>query len=385
MNFDTVINRNNTNCFKWDFRENLFGTNEVLPLWVADMDFPVAKCIQDTVLERTKHPLYGYTFRPDSYYQAFTEWMKKHYDWSIERKWLLDNPAIVPAINVAIQTFTKKNDKILIQTPVYPPFIHSIKNNERTLIISELILQNNHYEMDFSDLESHFKSGVKMMLFCSPHNPVGRVWKKDELGKLLNLAAKYDVLLISDDIHADLAFSAFPHIPIQTLAAQNQKIITLMSPGKVFNIAGICHSLAIIPNPNIRNQFALAFKKLHMELGTIFGISAFEAAYREGESWWQELIPYLENNYNYLKNELAIHLPKIKVIDSEGTYLAWLDFREYELEQKELVSKIINEAKLGLNDGISFGTNGAGFMRLNFACSKVLLEEAMKRLKNTFS
>jgi cystathionine beta-lyase len=384
MNFDNIIIRKQTNCFKWDANKQFFGTDDVLPLWVADMDFPVADCIQNAIVERTKHNIYGYTFRPHSYYEAFQNWLANRYHWNVERKWLLDNPAIVPAINIAIQTFTEKEDKVLVQTPVYHPFLHAVRNNSRTLVISELQLIDNHYEMDFQDLETQFQDGVKMMLLCSPHNPVGRVWTKKELQKLLSLAKKYDVLIISDEIHADLAFSAFPHTPIQTLASDEQKIITLMSPGKVFNIAGICHSIAIISNLLIREQFALAMKKLHLELGTIFGIIAFETAYSEGEDWWQELISYLEKNYHFLCDTISRELPKIKVIRSEGTYLAWMDFREYGLSHKELVRKLINEAKLGLNDGSIFGENGEGFMRLNFACPCSILEEAMNRLKPAF-
>jgi cystathionine beta-lyase len=385
MNFNQVINRKQTNCFKWDMNQQIFGQADVLPLWVADMDFSVADCIQEAIVERTKHTIYGYTFYPESYYEAFINWQKRRFNWHIQREWLLGNPALVPAINIAIQTFTEKNDKILIQTPVYHPFIHSVKNNQRTLLISELILRENHYMIDFNDLEKQFRNGVKMMLLCSPHNPVGRVWKQEELEKLLYLAKEYNVLIVSDEIHADLAFSNFMHIPIQTIANHEQQIITLMSPGKVFNIAGICHSMAIIPNSKIRKKFTLALKKLHLETGTIFGITAFEAAYQDGENWWKELILYLEDNYDFLKYELNKKLPKIKLVKSEGTYLAWLDFREYGFSQKELVAKLVHEAKLGLNDGTIFGNNGAGFMRLNFGCPRSTLEDAVTRLKKTFN
>ena len=377
-NFDEAINRSHTNCYKWDFLQDKFNSSDLLPLWVADMDFPIAEEIQLALQERLKHPVYGYSFRSDVYYNSFIKWMKNRFHFSINREDIIDNPGVVPALNIAIQTFTKIGDKILIQTPIYPPFIESVNLNKRSLVISELINQDCYYTMNFDDIEAKFRTGVKMMLLCSPHNPVGRVWQSNELKQLLYLANKYHVMIVSDEIHADLVFK--PHTPMLTLPDSEEKVIILTSPGKTFNIAGICGSFAIIKNKKIRNEFENSLQNLHLFLGNIFGMVAMEAAYCYGDKWLSEVLHYLQANYKFLRNFLDQTFPEVQVTILEGTYLSWLDFKQLGFTHNELVNRLINHCKVGLNSGTDFGKIGNGFMRLNFACSRSTLEKALNRI-----
>ncbi|MEA2096138.1 MAG: PatB family C-S lyase [Candidatus Cloacimonadota bacterium] len=380
--FDKIIDRKSTKCYKWDYNKELFGKEDLLSMWVADMDFQAPPGVLEVLQKRVDHGVFGYTGLTYSFYDSIINWMKERFDWEIKKDWIIATPGIVPSINFAIQTYTEKNDKILIQTPVYYPFFTSIENNERTLVISELKLRDDHYEMDFADLEKKLADDVKMMILCSPHNPVGRVWKFDELQKVSELCLKYNVLLISDEIHSDLIFNSYKHIPIPTISkdiANNS--LTMFAPSKTFNVAGLSLSYVIIPNKKNRVKFQKTLLNLGLHGGNVFGIEALEASYRYGQKWLEELLIYVENNYTFVQQYLQNNIPQIKPIKMEGTYLLWLDCRKMGLSQKELVKFFINKAGLALNDGSKFGEDGEGFMRINLGCPKKLIEQALFQLE----
>ncbi len=379
--FEKIICRKDTKCYKWDYLKEIFGRNDLLSMWVADMDFKAPAKVIEVLEKRVEHGVFGYTGLTDSFYSSIINWMKNRFNWHIEKDWIVTTPGIVPAINFAIQTYTKKQDKVLVQTPVYYPFFKSINNNKRTLINSELLLVSDQYEMNFPDLERQLSHDVEMMILCSPHNPVGRVWKKTELQKVAELCLKHKVLLVSDEIHSDVVFSDNQHIPVPKISSEIAKnSITMFAPSKTFNLAGLSISTVIIPNTELRQQFKNTLLKLGLHGGNLFGIEALEAAYKYGSSWLDQLILYIEDNYKFIKQYIKKNIAKIKVIQMEGTYLLWLDCRELKFTQKELVSFFINEAGLALNDGDTFGKGGKGFMRMNLACSRRLLKQALEQL-----
>ena len=381
--FDQIIDRKNTKCYKWDYNKEIFGKEELLSMWVADMDFQAPQKVLEILRKRVDHGIFGYTGLTDSFYDSIINWMKNRFNWKIKKDWIIATPGIVPSINFAIQTYTEMNDKILVQTPVYYPFFTSIENNDRKLVVSELKLIDDHYEMDFADLEKKLADDVKMMILCSPHNPVGRVWRLDELQRLSELCLKYNVLLISDEIHSDLLFSNNKHIPIPTISkhiANNS--LTMFAPSKTFNVAGLSLSFVIIPNKKIRAKFQRTLQDLGLHLSNLFGIEALEASYKFGRKWLEELLIYIEDNYIFVQQFLQNNIPQIKAIKMDGTYLLWLDCRELDLSQEELVSFFINKAGLALNDGIKFGKGGKGFMRMNIGCSQKLVKQALKQLES---
>lgn len=380
--FDSAIERRGTSSVKWDYLEKTFGNKEVIPMWVADMDFTAPQPVIDAVVERAKHGVYGYTEKPASFYSSAVQWMKKRHGWNISSDWITVCPGVVPALNLCVQAFTKPGDKVLLQSPVYPPFFASIRNNDRVLVNSPLRLIDNKYVMDFADLEAKLADGVKAMILCSPHNPVGRVWSREELDKVGSLCVKYDVLLISDEIHSDLIYKNYKHTPTASLSPEiAERTITCLAPSKTFNIAGFATSLAVISNKELRDKFNGYLAQLGFDSTNLFGITALEAAYNYGEEWLDQALVYLEGNLDFLMNFLAEKLPKIKVSRPEGTYLVWLDCRDLGMNQKELVSFLIHKANVGLNDGTAFGADGEGFMRMNIACTRGTLEEGLKRIE----
>ncbi len=384
--FDKIINRKNTNCYKWDYLKEIFGRDDLISLWVADTDFAAPKPVIDKLIERAKHGIFGYSFEPEEYFQVFINWLNKRFNWKIEKEWIINTSGIVPAINFAIQAFTNPGDKIMVQTPVYFPFFESIENNRRKVVNSQLKLVGNRYEIDFADLEKKLKNNVKMMLFCSPHNPVGRVWKEAELQKITELCAKYEVLLISDEIHADLILTGYRHIPTASLNTDaGQNTIAMFAPSKTFNVAGLSTSSVVIANPELRMKFQQYLNKLGLHTTNLFGIEAFTAAYRDGEDWLEQLLEYIEGNYNFVRSYLEANIPQIKAIEMEATYLMWLDCRKLNLSQTELVELFVHKAKVGLNDGTVFGAGGEGFMRMNIGCPRSLLEEAVKNICNSMN
>lgn len=382
--FDEVIDRSGTNSAKWDKNtlKEMFGAEDVLPFWVADMDFKAAQPIVDAVVKRAEHGIYGYSSRTDSYYEAIINWTKRRHGWEIEKEWINFTPGVVPAINYAIQAFCMPGDKIIIQNPVYYPFHDAIKNNGCHIIDSTLKFNGEYYEMDFEDFENKAKDPkVTLFILCSPHNPVSRVWTKKELEKIGDICCKNNVLVIADEIHNDLVFSGYKHTVFASIKEEFAlNSITCTAPSKTFNLAGMQASNIIIPNPLLREKFQRILEKNAIGGQNPFSIAALEAAYNEGEDWLNQLLTYLEGNIEFIHEYLKKHLPKAKLIEPQGTYLGWLDFRGYEKDGKKLESLVYGKGKVALDGGTWFGNGGDGFIRLNFACPKILLKEGLERI-----
>ncbi|WP_256941272.1 MalY/PatB family protein [Bacillus sp. EAC] len=381
FNFNEEICRLKTNSTKWDSIDKEFGCTEVLPLWIADMDLACAPAIVNALTKRAQHPIYGYGHIPEEFFESAINWADKRFNTTIERDWLTTVPGVVPALNLAIESFSKVGDEVIIQPPVYYPFFSTIKNNGRNLVENPLVEQDGYYYMDLDDLEKKITSKTKMLILCSPANPVGRVWTKEELLALTAICKKHNIIIIADEIHADLVYEKGTHTPFYSLSEDAANMsITFMSPSKTFNIAGLFSSLAVIPNKNLMTEFTHAILRASLENLNIFGIEAVIAAYNEGDEWLDELLIHLKGNAEYINDYLSKHIPEVKMKLTEATYLGWLDFRELGLIGDELNNFLIKDAKLGLNDGRVFGSDGEGFMRLNYACTRKTLEEAMSRL-----
>jgi len=383
--FDEIIAREGTACVKWDLRDKVFGNPDVLPMWVADMDFKTPEFITEAVIQRANHAIYGYSFRTDGYYNSIINWMQSHHDWTIERDWIVHTPGVVPLLYMATLAFTEPGDKILIQTPVYPPFFDAVQKNNRQLVFNPLILKGNRYEIDFIDLDLKLAL-CKMMIISNPHNPVSRVWTKDELLEIGRLCLKHKVLLISDEIHCDLVLSAYKHIPTASLSPEiANNTLTCIASSKTFNTAGLSTSNVVVSNPILRARLDKTIQSVHIDAGNLFGGVASEAAYTHGTEWHKQLIAYLEGNVELIRSFLSEKLPDIKLIEPEATYLLWLDFRALGIPQPDLVKLLIHKAGLGLNDGTAFGTDGIGFMRINIGCPRSMLLDGLHRLENALT
>jgi len=358
----------------------MFGQNDLLSLWVADMDFAVSEPIQQALQERLNHPVFGYNLRLDDFYAAVINWQQQRFNWEINRDWIVAVPGVVPGIALSILSLTNPGDGVLIQTPVYQPFFDSIRDFNRKLLTSPLINMNGVYSIDWADFEANLKQ-AKLFILCNPHNPVSRVWTKEELIRMGKLCQKHKVLIFSDEIHADIVYPGFEHSPIANLEDFAPLCITGVSPSKSFNIAGLSTAVLIISNPELRNKVNSLNFKLHLYLGNSFGIVAFIAAYRDSRDWLSELMGYLDGNRTLLTNFIHKETPNIVVSPIESTFLAWLDFRAWDLTQQELIDAFVKKAKLALEPGEKFGIDGQGFMRLNFACPRSILLEALDRIK----
>jgi len=380
--FDRIIDRRQTGSVKWDFNQRIFGREDILPLWVADMDFQAPEAVVEALLNRAKHGIYGYSDGMDGYYESLTAWLHKRHGWKIQRDWISFSPGIVFALHQLVRSLTKPGDKILLQSPVYPPFFQAIKNNGREVVNSKLRFEHGRYTMDFEDLEEKFASGVKTMIFCNPHNPVGRVWEREELDRLGQLCLAHDVLVISDEIHCDLIYEGHRHIPFASLSPELAlQSIVCTAPSKTFNLAGLQTSNLIIPNSDYRQTFQASRDLTGIHNPNVFGITALEAAYRHGWDWLNQLMHYLQGNVEFLILSLPQELPQIQAIQPEGTYLIWLDFRELGMDSIELQKFLVHKARVGLNAGYQFGPGGEGFARLNIGCSRSVLEEGIERIR----
>ncbi len=380
--FDKVVPRNNTDSVKYDLRKAIFGTEDVTPLWVADMDFETPDFIVDAIRRRLDHNIYGYTFVPESFYEALQSWMKKRHQWDIKREWILCCPGVVPSLVMAILSFTEPGDAIVVQPPVYYPFFSTIRDNGRAVINNPLELRDGRLSMGYNHLAGCLDNKAKLLLLCNPHNPGGTVWKREELERLGELCVKSGTIIVSDEIHSDLIFSGHHHLPTSSVSeAISQNTITLISPTKTFNTAGLSISAAIIPNHDLRERFRQTIEHLHLTIPNIFSLVAFESAYGHGENWLRHLLAYLEGNMNDAVDFLNRNIPQIKAVKPEGTYLIWLDCRALGLNQSELMEFMIRQAKVGLNDGHRFGIGGDGFLRLNIACPRSVLQEALKKME----
>jgi len=380
-NFDKIIDRKNTNSVKHDALQTFFGTDDILPLWVADMDFETPDFICDALKKRVEHPVYAYTYFSEDFYQSLINWMKKKHNHRIEPSWLKVTPGVLSGISIAIMALTNPGDKIIIQPPVYHPFFHLVKSNDRVLVQNELLFEDGNYRMDFEQLEYSIDQDTKMIIISNPHNPVGRVWTKDELKKLVDICEKNKILIIADEIHSDIVFAPHQYTPIASISSYaHNNSLTFVAPSKTFNIAGLGTSVAIIPHKKLRKQFIALASRLHLDSGNVFGTVAFEAAYTHGEEWLKQLLIYLKSNVELVKSYFAENLPAIKVVEPEGTYLLWLDFSALNLEDEKLYQILVDDAKVGLNKGLSFGLNGSNFMRLNIGSPQSVILEGLERM-----
>ncbi len=384
-NFDEIVQREGTNCIKYDARSWAFNTNDVLPLWVADMDFKTPDFIVQAIKKRADHEIYGYTFNPETYFQAICGWMKRRHNWDIQKEWISFSPGVVAGLSMAIETFSKPGDEIIVQPPVYFPFFDCVKGTKRKLVENPLKIENNRYTFDFKDLKSKISKNTKLLLLCNPQNPGGMVWKKDELEQLSSICLGNNIMVISDEIHSDLIFKGYKHIPYATISKEAaNKSVVFMAPSKTFNVAGLSSSIAVIPNKTNFVRYERTLGVGHLGMGNIFGTVAMEAAYSNGDEWLEQMLNYLWENYLLVKAYFSEHLPQVKVMPLEATYLVWLDFSAYDMKDKELSEFIVNEAKVGLNNGARFGTGGDGWMRINIGCPRSILKEALKRLTKAF-
>ncbi len=383
--FNKVVNRESTANMKYDLRGKFFGNEDVLPMWVADMDFETPDFIRDAVIKRAQHPIYGYSFRPESYYQSIVDWVKKRHNWTIATDWIVYSPGIVPALNFSTLAFTNKGDNIIVQPPVYFPFFNAITDNKRVRLNNNLYLKDGKYLIDFDDFERKAQN-ARMFFLSSPHNPVGRVWTKDELVRLGEICVRNNVIIISDEIHNDLILPGYKHIPMASLSSEIADItVTCIAPSKTFNIAGLATSSVIISNKNLRAKFEKIIIRYHLSLGNIFGAVASEAGYRHGANWVDELMHYVKKNFEEVEQALLSTNGKIKLIQPQATYLAWLDFHETGYNNKQIKDILINKAGLGFSHGPVFGYGGQGFQRMNLATPRSLVVEAMERLVTAFN
>jgi len=385
--FDKIIDRKNTGSEKWDRCDQLFGGENLLPLWVADMDFRTPQEVIDTLTLKAAHGIFGYTSYRDSAYDSVINWFSRKHGWKIDREWILYSPGVVPALNLLVQAFTDLCDGVIIQRPVYHPFMKVIENNGRR-ILNNPLRQNSSgsYEIDFDHLrEQAKKPAARMMLLCTPHNPVGRVWREDELKTIIGICSENNILLVSDEIHCDLTFNNHRHIPLHTIAGEfKDNIITCTAPSKTFNLAGVQISNIIISDQEKGKKFKNSLMKAGMLDPNSFAPEAMEAAYNYGEKWLDDLLIYINGNFKWMKKFISSELTKAEVTELEGTYLAWVDFRKYNFNSKELDDLFTKKAGVAPNPGHIFGPEGDGFMRFNIACPRSVLEEGMNRIAQVF-
>lgn len=383
LNFDESVNRRNTDCLKYDFAKRKGMPEDVLPLWVADMDFKTSSYIEDALVERAKEAIFGYSEVQTPYFHAVANWMKIHHNWEVKRTWLVKTPGVVFALAMAVKVFTDPGDSVIIQSPVYYPFSEVITDNGRNIVSSDLYLgADDRYHMDYADFEKKIvENDVKLFLLCNPHNPVGRVWTKEELEKVGDICLKHNVLVVSDEIHADFVFKG-QHQVFTAIKKEYEDItLTCTAPSKTFNLAGLSLSNIFIPNRELKRQFKAELKAAGTGLMGVMGLVACQTAYEKGEEWYHAMKSYVQANIEFTKKYVEENLPGVKMIDHEGTYLVWLDFRETGLGVDELEDLIIHKAKLWLDSGKIFGKNGEGFQRINVACPRSTVKEALDRMK----
>ncbi|AGL00990.1 MalY/PatB family protein [Desulfoscipio gibsoniae] len=387
-NFDDIINRKNTNSMKWD-NIKLFGRDDLINMWVADMDFPCPEPVVKALKERAEYPVYGYSFPPDSLYEAIVERLDRNFGWEIKKEWIVFTAGVVNGLYSAVRAFTYPGDEVVVQPPVYYPFFNAIKDNGCQVLHNHLAFDGERYTMDFNKLEELFKPitsfpvrmpRIKMLILCSPHNPVGRVWSKEELTALGEICIKNNCMLISDEIHGELMVGDVKHTVTATISQElEQQSITFMSASKTFNLAGLATSFAVIPNDHWRREFIKS--RAGYNSGNFFGFTALEAAFRYGDEYLSQLLLYLRANVKFFTDYINNKIPRLKVIKPEGTYLAWVDMRNLGMNTLELQDFIRSKARLALDDGYAFGPGGEGFQRFNLACPRIILQQALERLE----
>lgn len=387
--FDVPVSREHTCSVKFDARKAVFGRDDIIPVWVADMDFAAPEAVTRALQERASHPVYGYTLFPDSLYQSMIDWFADRHDWRIERDWILMAPGVVPSLNAACMAYAAPGEGVIVQPPVYPPFFSSVRHSGREVIENPLVPDEEragHYRMDLDHLEAcAARPDARILLLCSPHNPVGRVWSENELRAVLAIARRHGLVVISDEIHCDLTFPDKPgHTVLANLAGPEDALVTAVAPSKSFNMPGLGLSALVIADPERRKAMKSVFESMHLPQCNPFSIAGFEAGYRHGGPWLDRLMEYLQGNRDFIAQAVAERLPGIRVTAPEGTYLLWLDCRELCLDRDwddaGLKRFFVREAGVGMNPGLSFGEQGSGFMRLNIGCPRSVLEQVVSRI-----
>lgn len=382
LDFDTIIDRKNTDCLKYDFAKRRGMPEDVLPLWVADMDFKTSSYVEDALAERARHGIFGYSESQTPYFEIVRDWMKRHHDWEVKEPWLIKTPGVVFALAMAVKAYTEPGDGVLIQSPVYYPFSEVIEDNGRRIVSNTLVLGEDHkYHIDFEDFERQIKENrIKLFFLCNPHNPVGRVWTTEELTRLGDICLKYRVTVVSDEIHSDFIFRGKHQVFADLKKEYADITVTCTAPSKTFNLAGLLLSNIFISNRELRHKFRQQVNAAGISQLSPFGLVACETAYTQGEEWYQAMLAYVAENIAFTKEYVEKHLPGVEMVEHEGTYLVWLDFRKTGLSVEELEDLIVNRAKLWLDSGKIFGKSGEGFQRINVACPRQILEEALHRI-----
>ncbi len=381
-NFDETIVREGTDCIKYDRRVETFGVKDVIPMWVADMDFKTPDFIVDALRKRIGHEIFGYTYRSPEYFSSIINWTRTRHNWALERDWISFCPGIVPALNFCTLAFTKPGDGIIVQPPVYFPFFTAAEAHGRKLIYNNLTESEGKWSMDYNSLVNVIDTDTKMILISNPHNPVGRVWEPEELYNIAVICLKNNILMISDEIHCDLMLPGYIHTPLASLSDEiADKTITLIAPSKTFNLAGLSTSSVIISNPELRKTFSKVVDNLHIVGGNIFGTIASVAAYTHGHDWLDALVEYVDNNVEYVKDYCARMIPEIIPVQPEATYMIWLDCRKFGMTGKELQNFFVHKAGIGMNEGSAFGPGGEGFMRMNLGTTHSTVIKAMEQIE----
>jgi cystathionine beta-lyase len=385
-NFDEIVDRKGTDSIKYDAAKEFLGaTGDIIPMWVADMDFRTPDFVINALKKRIGHEVFAYTMRSKNYYESIIGWLKRRHQWEVSRESIVFSPGVVPAVNMAVLSYTQPGDRIITQPPVYFPFFNAVKDHGRELVYNPLVIKNGRLNMDLENLEKVAKEGARMIILSSPHNPGGSVWTEEELRRLADICLRNDILILSDEIHCDLVFKPNKHIPLVTLSDEiADHCITAIAPSKTFNLSGLSTSSVIIPNAELRKQFIATLDHLHIGMGNIAGNVASQAAYTYGDEWVDELMAYLSVNLDILEDYLQQQIPQIKMLRPEATFLVWLDCRELGMDDITLNNFFLEKARLGLNRGEMFGPGGSGFMRMNIGCTKATLNKALECLKEAF-
>jgi cystathionine beta-lyase len=385
-NFDEPSSREATDCIKYDRREETFGVKDVIPMWVADMDFNTPDFIVQALQKRLGHEIFGYSYRPDEYFQSIISWIKARHNWHVEKEWISFSPGIVPALNFCTLAFTNPGDNIIVQPPVYFPFFSAAESHGRNLLYNRLNESDGNWSMDFNSLLDCIDDKTKMIIISNPHNPVGKVWSPEDLEMLADICLKHNIIMISDEIHCDLVLPGFSHTPMASLSEKiAENTVTLIAPSKTFNLAGLSTSSVIISNPILRKSFNRVVDNLHVGSGNIFGTTASTAAYTYGHKWLDALLDYLDHNIEFVKDYCREMIPEIIPVPPEATYMIWLDCRKFGMTGKELQNFFVKRAGIGMNEGSSFGPGGEGFMRMNLGTTHQIVMKAMEQIEKAVS
>lgn len=382
-NFDEAPCRENTSCLKWDKREEVFGRADVIPMWIADMDFRTPPFIIEALRGRLDHDILGYSYRPDSYFESFINWVSALHRWEIHKEWIEFSPGVVPALNLCTHAYTSPGDEIIIQPPVYPPFFGAVNDHGRKLVFNQLVETAEGFRIDFEGLRKAITPKTRMLILSNPHNPVGRVWTRDELTELAEICSEKGIVILSDEIHSDLLLPGAKHVPLASVSEKAASVtVTCMAPSKTFNLAGLSTSSMIISDRGLMEKYRKTLVGLHMHLGNIFGNVASEAAYTHGREWLVQLMNYIEGNVDLVMDFCRDRLPVIRPVRPEATYMIWLDCRAMGMNGPELNRFFVDEAGVGMNEGSRFGPGGEGFMRMNLACPRATVLRALEQIEN---